>query len=131
MRVEEYFSKIQSIIDSSSLVQLSNVTYDKRGTYEGFIKGELRYIDGSTLHVREYVDVEEPTDRLMYAYQYATDSGKLIFRYDNTPHHKKLGLVTHPHHKHDSTECNVGPSNAPDLAAVLEEAETMVKLASI
>ena len=68
MRVEEYFSKIQSIINSSSLVQLSNVTYDKRGTYERFIKGELRYIDGSTLHVREYVDVEETTDRLMYAY---------------------------------------------------------------
>jgi hypothetical protein len=39
-------------------MQSYNVRFDKRGTYEGFIKGEVYLIDGSTLHLREFVDVE-------------------------------------------------------------------------
>jgi hypothetical protein len=57
----------------------------------------------------------------MYAYQYRNDRGDLIFRYDNTPHHKKPNLSTHPHHKHDSIEENVVSSPAPTLLEMLQE----------
>ncbi|MEA1933155.1 MAG: DUF6516 family protein [Thermodesulfobacteriota bacterium] len=51
-----------------------------------------------------------------------------MFRYDNTGHHKKLGLSTCPHHKHNGVETRVIPSAAPDLAIVLQEIESLVQL---
>ena len=83
-------------------------------------------MDGSILHLREFVDVEVGVDRLTYVYQYMDSAQKLVFRYDNTGHHK--GLPTYPHHKHEGDTRNVIASSAPDLVAVLSEIETLVKL---
>ena len=85
-------------------------------------------MDGSALHLREFIDVEITADRLMYAYQFIDSSKNLVFRYDNTGHHKKLDLSTYPHHKHDGGEDNVISSAAPDLPTVLEEIELLVQL---
>lgn len=130
MRIEDYFQYIQKIIESFAFIHLSEVSYTKRGSYEGFIKGELHFVDGSMLHLREFVDVEIITERLMYAYQYQDSSNNLIFRYDNTGHHKKLGIATYPHHKHQGSEENVFPASAPDLQTVLMEIESLIKLPS-
>lgn len=127
MRIEDYFLQIQKVVESCSVIQLSNVTYDKRGTHEGFIQGKLQFIDSSTLHWREFVDVEITVDRLMYVYQYMDSSDMLVFRYDNTGHHKKLNLSTYPHHKHEGCDNNVVPSAAKNLANVLKEIELLFK----
>jgi len=128
LRIEAYFRQIEKIIEACPVIQLSNVTYEKRGTHEGFIRGELYFVDGSILHLREFVDVEITEDRLMYACQFNDSSKNLVFRYDNTGHHKKLSLSTYPHHKHNGGENNVIPSAAPDLAIVLQEIELLVQL---
>ena len=128
MRIEAYFRQIEKIIEACLVVQLSNVTYEKRGTHEGFIRGDLCFVDGSTLHLREFVDVEITEDRVMYVYQYMDSSDKLVFRYDNTGHHKKLGISTYPHHKHEGSEDNVIRSTAPALVTVLQEIESFVQL---
>lgn len=128
MRIENYFRLVQEIVESCPVVQLSNVAYDKRGTHEGFIRGELHFVDSSVLFWREFVDVETTKDRLMYVYQYMNSSDTMVFRYDNTGHHKKLGLSTYPHHKHEGGEDNVIPSSAPDLSVVLKEIESLVQL---
>ena len=128
MRIETYFRQIEKNIEGCPVIQLSNVTYDKRGTHEGFIRGELYLVDGSTFHLREFIDVEITADRLMYAYQFIDSSQKLVFRYDNTGHHKKLGFSTYPHHKHDGDEDRVISSATPDLASVLQEIELLVQL---
>lgn len=128
MRIELYFQQVQAIIESYPVVQSSNVTYDKRATHAGFIHGELYFIDGSILSVREFVDVETTTDRLMYVYHYMAATKTLIFRYDNTGHHRKLNLPSYPHHKHEGQEDSVIPSSAPTLALVLNEIEQIVQL---
>jgi hypothetical protein len=121
LRIEDYFHKIEKIIETSPFVQLSNITYEKRGNHEGFIHGSIDFIDGSMLHLREFVDVETKIERLMYVYQYIDPSNKLVFRYDNTGHHKKLRLPTYPHHKHEGSETCIISSNAPDLAYIFDE----------
>ena len=80
-------------------------------------------MDGSILHLREFVDVETSADRLMYAYQYANSDGRMVFRYDNTGHHKKLNLHSYPHHKHMGREDLVTASSRPTLAEILTELE--------
>ncbi|MCX6032053.1 MAG: DUF6516 family protein [Chloroflexi bacterium] len=128
MRVEAYFDQLRRLIEASLLVASSNVAYDKRSTHEGFVQGELYFVDGSVLHVREYVDVETSRDRLMYVYQYMDAAGSFVFRYDNTGHHKKLRMSTYPHHKHEGDENKVIAASAPDLATVLDEIEPLIRL---
>ena len=128
MRIEDYFERVRQALAACLVVQSFNVAYDKRGSHEGFIQGQIYFVDGSILHLREYVDAETTFDRLAYVYQYVTSTGQLVFRYDNSGHHKKLKLRTYPHHKHASGEENVVESPAPELAAVLQEIETLVQL---
>ena len=128
MRIEAYFQQLRENIDSCPIVRSFNVTYDKRGSHEAFIRGEVYFVDGSILHLREFVDVEISVDGLTYVYQYMDPAKKLVFRYDNTGHHKKLNLPTHPHRKHEGSEQNVIASPAPDLAAVLNEIQILVEL---
>jgi hypothetical protein len=130
LRIETYFSQIRDLIEGCPVIQSSSVSYDKRSTHEGFLHGELYLIDGSTLHVREFVDVETAVDRLMYVYQYLDAAQTLVFRYDNTGHHGKLDLPTHPHHKHEGKEDNIIAAAAPGLAAVLDEVESLACLES-
>jgi hypothetical protein len=128
LKIEDYFTEIQNAVDCSPVVLLKSVTYEKRGTYEGFIRGELYFADATILHFLEYIDVEITAERLMYAYQYTDSHKNLIFRYNNTGHHKKLGLSTYPHHKHNGAEDNVIESKAPKLNQVLHEIEASVRL---
>jgi Family of unknown function (DUF6516) len=118
--IDEYFRVIQALIDDCPQVQ-ATVTYDKRSSTRGFIRAQLDFADGSILYVREFVNVAMSVERMMYAYQYMNAANRLIFRYDNTEHHKKLNLSTFPHHKHDGDEETVVPSPAPTLADVLTE----------
>ena len=126
MLIERYFESLQAAVEACPLVQTFRLAYDKRGTYEGFIRGEIHFPDGSTLHIREFVDTEQGVDRLAYVYQYLGPALELIFRYDNTGHHRRLGLATYPDHKHEGSESNVVVSTAPELPGVLREIQTLV-----
>jgi len=123
--IELYFQSVHNLIESCKIVELFNLDYEKRGLYEGFIRGIIEFKDNSSLHLREFVYVETTIDRIMYSYQYMDAENNLIFRYDNTEHHRKLNLPTFPHHKHDRKEDNVVSSDAPFLADVLQEIERL------
>jgi hypothetical protein len=49
--IEAYFQRLREVIDTSPIVSAFNVTYDKRASHEGFIRGEIYFIDGSILHL--------------------------------------------------------------------------------
>ena len=102
------------------------MAYDKRTPHIGFLRGSLYFSDGSVLHLREYVHVQNTVERYMYVYQYQDSEGRLVFRYDNSPHFPHLS--TFPHHKHDGSESNVTNSIQPDLKRVLEEIHPLLKL---
>jgi len=110
--IEDYFHNITEIIDKSPVVQSKAITYDKRSSYIGFIRGSIWLPDNSVLHIREYVNVQNDIELYMYAYQYQDANDLLIFRYDNTPHFPNLS--TFPHHKHNGNETDVIPSICPN-----------------
>ena len=128
MRIDRYFQAMGDVIAQCLVLQTFKISYEKRGADAGMVRGELTFVDGTILHFREYVEVETQVVRLMYTYHYMDAHNQLIFRYDNTGHHRKLGLPTYPHHKHQGAEDNVVPSSAPDLAEVLEEITRRVGL---
>lgn len=122
--IETYFRHINELIAHTPIVGASSVTYDKRSPYIGFIRASLYFVDGTVLHFREFVNVQQGSERYMYVYQYQRADGTLIFRYDNTPHFPDL--PSFPHHKHQGSEVNVMTATPPDLGSVLAEIHSLM-----
>jgi hypothetical protein len=108
------------------IIQRFELETEKRTDTIGLIRGNIYFRDRSLLHIREFVDVEIFIDRGKYTYQYMSQEGNLIFRYDNAPHHQKLNLSTFPHHKHDRFEDNVIVSDAPLLEDICQEIQQII-----
>lgn len=124
--IEDYFRQVAALISNVKIIHSSRITYDKRSSYIGFLRGDIYFFDGSLLHIREFVNIENGVERYIYAYHYQDSNGALIFRYDNTPHFPTLS--TFPHHKHETSEANVVPASQPDLQAALTEIQNLLTL---
>ncbi len=122
--IEDYFHHLEALITRTRTVIATSVTYDKRSASIGFVRDELFFLDGSRLHLREYVNVEPMIDRYTYSYHYQLANGAFSFRYDNAPHYPQLTYF--PHHKHVGEEANVVSVQAPDLQDVLIEIQSIV-----
>lgn len=120
--IENYFNQIQNLLAQYRHIienqTLSTKTYTDTS---GFVMGELRFIDESSLDFIEVVDVAKP-HKGKYKYHYMDRDKAMAFRYDNAPHHKNLN--TFPHHKH--TQDAILESEEPDLQDVLREIEQSV-----
>ncbi len=122
--IEQYAHRMLQTIAGSPIVAASTVLLDKRTARSGLIRGDLTMLDGSRLYFRELVDTGSIAARQMYSYHYQSETGTLIFRYDDTPHHRHPSGF--PHHKHADTEKNVIAATPPDLAQILREVESTV-----
>ncbi|MFA4830232.1 MAG: DUF6516 family protein [Thermodesulfovibrionales bacterium] len=56
---------------------------------------KIDFKDGSLLHIKDYLFIEGTRK---YSYHWQDAQGRLITRWDNSPHHKRLS--TFPHHRH-------------------------------
>jgi hypothetical protein len=120
--IEDYFQQIEQAIAQSYIVVDSQFVTDKRSLYIGFIEGTLTFLDGSTLHFMEFVNVKMTVNRYKYSYHYQDTTETLIFRYDMAPHHRDVS--TFPHHKHTANG-QVIDAMTPSLPDVLEDIERM------
>lgn len=120
--IESYVQAVLALLDSLPFVETFDVDFEKRGEFAGFVRGKAEFNDGSSLlFFRELWDLREPIRKAMYAYHYQDKNGALIFRYDNTAHHRNIS--TFPRHKHLSGG-GVTSADAPSLEDVLTEIET-------
>ena len=119
--IEDYVQSLLTAAAESPIVSASSIQLDKRTNRSGLIRGDLFFLDGSRLYFRELLDIEDTVVRLMYSYHYQDSAARLIFRYDDTPHHGDINSF--PHHKHIEQENNVVASKQPGLADVLDEIE--------
>jgi hypothetical protein len=128
LSVDRYFSQVRALLGACAVASTWTMTDEQRTASTGFLRARVEFIDDSVLHIREYLDLDAAESRLMYSYTYLDAQGNLRFRYDNTDHHRRLQLSTHPHHKHAGNENTIVASAAPMLAAVLAEVELMVRI---
>ena len=83
------------------------------------IRGHIRFVDSSILHVREnYI---KPINEIDYAYHWQTADHQLIRRWDNA---HPVDLPTSPHHQHVGSQGNVQPSGPMTLETVLRFIES-------
>ena len=82
-------------------------------------------VDGSTLQFLELIDrKDDEIIRPKYRFHFMDSADKMIFRYDNAPHHPKI--TTYPHHKHIRDEEKVIQSKEIGVRDVLSEIGGMI-----
>jgi len=117
VRLHNYLVRLQTIIESRREIDASDLLILQPTRERGAIRARLRFYDGSYVELSEEIEVRgAEVAKLQYSYHYQKGD-RLIFRYDNAPHHPEL--PTFPHHKH--IEDRVEPCREPDLQDVLRE----------
>jgi len=79
MLLHEYFDAIQSIIKGYSranLILASEINIDFRTDKIGIIQGSIDFIDESSLHFTEYLDLRYGIDKLTYSFHYQERNGE-------------------------------------------------------
>ena len=125
--IDEYVRAIEEAVASLGNLTRGSVIYKEEREADFIVlRGEVKFVDGSQLHFREFVQLKQGQlpNRYKYAYHYQHADETVIFRYDNTRHY--LDLSTAPHHKHIG-ENEVVAANAPDLESVLKEIKALIK----
>ena len=98
--IDEYVRAIEEAIAAlGNLTRGSTIYKDEREADFIFLRGEVKFVDGSQLYFREFVQRKQgqPPNRYKYAYHYQHEDKAVIFRYDNARHYPDLPST--PHHK--------------------------------
>jgi len=93
------------------------ISEEIRPNKQTIINGKISFVNGSVLHIKEYIDTKYKIERLSYAYQYQNRGGELIFRYDNAVHRPALGYSEHKHMK----DGVIIEACLPDISEVIDE----------
>jgi hypothetical protein len=121
---ETHLKKVQALLNASPLIIQPSISVEDRGEV-WFLRGNVDFIDGSSLYFRELFIGRGRKHKKIYTYHYQDREGKLLFRYDNSPHFPDL--TNAPHHKHQA-DGSVISSNPPDLEPVLREIEGLIEM---
>ena len=117
MRLHNYLTRLQTIIESRREIDTSDLLILQPTKDKGAIRARLRFYDGSFLELSEELEVQgDEVVKLQYSYHYQKGD-RLIFRYDNAPHHPELPIF--PHHKHVGHQDNRQESYERSLEEVL------------
>lgn len=120
--ISKYFDKIREHIENYNHIIENYQFIEKIYSEErGFIEGIIFFIDESKLDFTEVKDIEF-VSKIKYHYHFMDKNNNLIFRYDNSKHHKEL--KTFPHHKHSPE--NIYESSEPEIKSILSEIESIV-----
>jgi hypothetical protein len=116
--IYDYFEKVELRLNSSEIIADKSIDLREFSPQEGMLRGRLLLVDGSVLEFMEYLQGET---RLKYRFHLMSKQGKMIFRYDNAPHHN---VTTFPHHKH-LADC-IDESREIGILEVLDEVEKLM-----
>ncbi len=125
MPIKDYVDTLQALVAATPFVTATSLSYEERPPSAGFIKGTIRFIDGSQLDLKEFL-VTQPTQQVIkYGYHYRLED-RLIFRYDNANDPAARNLPMFPHHKH--VPSGLLAAEKPSLEQVLQEIVSQLKL---
>lgn len=125
--IVDYFERIQNQIKGLSKAEIERYEEQILSEERGNLRIRVRFSDNSLLEISEAIILKKGRiEWLSYRYHYQSSDGKVIFRYDNTPHHPEV--ATHPEHKHVREE--VVDAKHPEIEKVLKEIEEHLKLIS-
>ncbi len=114
--IESYFEETEKAVRSFPNISSYSIHKKIYSAGQGCISGSIIFKNDTRLDFAEVKD-SDIKEKIKYRYHYMNKESRLIFRYDNAPHHKNIR--TFPHHKHIADD--VGESCELTLYEVLLE----------
>jgi len=101
MQIKAYLDGILDIVAANPHVESQSISFEERPPDAVIITGIVAFIDGSKLHIKEFLILKPDREAILkYGYHYLSSKDELIFRYDNALDPKARRLSTYPEHKH-------------------------------
>jgi len=113
----ERFRKGMEMLENYGYTESVEIKEEIRPNKQAVLTTKVVLLNGSILHVKEYIDAKYGIDRVSYAYQYQDRDGNLIFRYDNANHRPALGFKVHKH----TADRMVESADLPDVFDLINE----------
>lgn len=88
-----------------------------RAIKQAVVTARVVFLNGSELHIKEYLDAKYKIERISYAYHYQDRDGNCIFRYDNAVHRPALEFNEHKH----TRDGNIIVVDLPGISKILNE----------
>ena len=99
-------------INDYGFAESIDIRKEIRAAKQAVINAKIVLVDGSVLHIKEFIDAKYTVEKITYAYQYQNKKGELIFRYDNARHMPALGFDDHKH----LSEGTIVATSEPDIS---------------
>jgi hypothetical protein len=117
----EYIESVKRFLLTDSHIVEHRILKEYANLRDGYIRARLTLSDNSNLEIAEYVELPpgEEFRLTSYSYHWSMPDGKMIRRWDNTPHYPDLENFSH--HIHDGDTGEVKPGNPTNIFAVLDE----------
>jgi len=126
MPIKEYVGRILSSISANPYVESQSISCQERPPDGAYLSGLVAFIDGSQLHIKEFILLDSTGARIVkYGYNYLDKEGDLIFRYDNALDPMVRSLSSYPEHRHAVD--GLSPAMRPLFEEVLEEISEQVR----
>jgi hypothetical protein len=121
--IGEYFSKVNAALIISPVINSFSIKREIKKELEGYIRIDAVLKNNDQLEIFLYVTVNENIKIEKYRVHWQDKNGKLIRRWDNAPHHRKI--ETFPHHIHK--DGNVYPHKPIGIIHLIEYLEKEIK----
>ena len=126
MQIKEYVGRILSSISANPYVESQSISCQERPPDGAYLSGLIAFIDGSQLHIKEFILFDSTGARIVkYGYNFLDREGDLIFRYDNALDPMARGLSSYPEHRHAAG--GLSSAMRPLFEEILEEISEQVR----
>ena len=117
--MEEYFINIKLSLLFSKTIKSFIILRERISENDGHLRIKCSLANNDLLEFSIYAEKREEISSIEnYSFHWQRNDGKLVCRWDNTPHHPEI--ESFPHHVHIGSEEHVEPSNAMDVPALLK-----------
>lgn len=125
MSPAEYLEAVKARLLTDPLVDHIEIRRERSTQADAHLRARLGLVSGAVLEFSEYVQRVQGDEIAVvtYSYHWADAQGRLIRRWDNTPHFP--GLPGFPHHIHEGPEDVVAPGRPIDIFVVLDSISAM------
>lgn len=122
--IQKFVARFEQSITAHPVVLSSDIKkYFSPHDDAVYIRGVVLFTDASSLELSLFI---QKTGRTLsvdkYRFHYMDRQNRMIFRYDNAPHHPDL--TSFPHHKHISNRTI--PASFKELTDILEEISAII-----
>ncbi len=124
MNVKDHFEKIEKQLNSFPLTISVKFQTEVVDIDRGYYKAKAKFVDGSELHLFEYLKIKEDEVAVeKYRYHYQGSDEELIKRWDNSKHYPNLDNFPEHIHTREGVKARKKPSVKDILTSVMKEIE--------